>query len=85
MTRDSHDEWIDLNGPDPEPSKADHQEQARKDKAEAAKGVKMHAYSVYRRAGLKPMCAIRFMITHGFKLYFGRAIRQLRPSGFVAR
>lgn len=67
---DTHDEWIDPNGPKsrnhdgPVSDKAEMQEQARQDKAEAAQSVKHHAYRVYRRAGLAPWCAIRFMIQH---------------------
>lgn len=60
---DTHDEWIDLNPL----SKGDAQTKARNDKAEIADKAKdsvSRSYRVYRRAGLKPQCALRYMFQH---------------------
>ncbi len=58
---DTHDEWLDLNGRD----KGEKQEKARRDKREAHdKNKQARSYRVYRRAGLRPWCAVRFLIQH---------------------
>ena len=62
--RDTHDEWIDINKDNEPIDKFSLSEKARRDKEELAKNIKLHSYRVYRRAGLKPLCAVRFMILH---------------------
>lgn len=82
---DTHDEWIDLNGPksdsrDGPMDKDEMQEKARKDKAEGAMMARGHSYSVYRRAGLAPLCALRFMTKHTLENFLGYASH---PKGSV--
>ncbi len=55
--------WIESN--DDGLTKAEHQEAGRRAKQDAHDEVRASvklSYRIYRRAGLKPLCAIRFLL-----------------------
>lgn len=73
---DTHDDWRDLNEP-PTPGKIAQSEDARiakEDAADNARSSQMRSYQIYRRAGLRPLCAVRFMLQHEAQLFFHRLV-----------